>query len=158
MAEADIGAHVGMPSDGWKFEYSLDGTTWVELDEVVSMDFPKTTVGKVPGSTLATPNRYKRRRRGWKEGTDINVKAALTGVALGALWTIFIDDTRADDLYFRQTYAKSYDFSDVGVWTYRGWFGDITPGTGIEREKDEIVLVEMTVVPTSLPSYSAAGP
>src|SRR5262245_42760384 len=149
-----IAKHVGQPSEGMMLELSTDGgTVWVEVSELVSMDYYKSTMGKVPASTLNTAGRTKRKRPGWSEAQDLKVQVALTKAQLVVLAGHYDD---RQELQARQTYPDDYGGLPVGAWVFPCFISELSAGT-VKAETDELIMVDFTLCVTGAGVFTPAA-
>ena len=119
------------------------------INELTDADTNAMTCGRIPGSTLVSPNKVMRKMPGWIDPGEMAFKVALTGAQLGALFTMFFNRTRS---YWEEYYPPAFDASVVGANSFFGWIGNMQPGQGMTRDQNELIIVNLTVVLESIDS------
>jgi hypothetical protein len=149
MAETPL-KHLSQAGDGSKVEYGTDGIAYTELKEVRSIQYPRKTRGKVPGSTLNTPGRFKRKLKGWKDGDDLEVRVACTSAGLVIIDGLY--EANGPDEYWKFTYPNAVDASSGGAWTFRGFIVSVNVGD-VGTEVDELVECTLMIAVNSTPVF-----
>lgn len=156
MAADNPGKHVHGAGTGVK--YSLLGTpgTFTQLNDVVSVDLPPMVMGRIPDSVLRTADKIMRKAPGWMDPGEITIQLMLTKAQLSALFDLFFDRFT---LYWNIVYPTASDLSTVGYFAFQGWIGNLQPGKGIQRDQNENIMIDMTIVLTTMTSsaYQPVG-
>jgi len=119
------------------------------LNELTDTDSPAMTCGRIPASTLLTPNKVMRKKPGWLDPGEMAFKVALTSAQLASLFTAFFTRER---LYWQEYYPPAFDGTVTGGNNFFGWIGNMQPGQGMTRDQNELIIVNLTVVLESIDS------
>ena len=119
------------------------------LNELTDTDSPAMTCGRIPASTLLTPNKVMRKKPGWLDPGEMAFKVALTGAQLASLFTVFFTRER---LYWQEYYPPAFDGTVTGGNNFFGWIGNMQPGQGMTRDQNELIIVNLTLVVETLDS------
>jgi len=123
--------------------FSVNGTTWTYINELTDVDAPPLVIGRIPASTLLTPNKVMRKKPGWIDPGEATFKVALTASQLTVLCQNFF--SRAS-LFWQEYYPSDFGGTVVGGLKFFGWIGNLQPGQGMTRDQNEIIIVNLTVV------------
>ena len=136
-------------SAGMRLAWSTDKVAWTEINELTDVDAPPLVAGRIPASTLVTPNKVSRKKPGWIDPGECTFKVALTAAQLSSLFDHFF--TR-QQTWWREYYPPDFGGTTVGGLEFHGWIGNLQPGQGMTRDQNELILVNLTIVLESVDS------
>lgn len=139
-----------MHTAGAYLKYSATGNpgSYTEIDDLVEYDPPGRQRGRVPASTLRTPQKIMRKKPGWINPGEARFKIVATAAKTATLDGYFLS---GQTLYWIEGLPQEYGSgaspgASGGTFRYRAWIGDFKAGQARTRDQDELVESELTLV------------
>jgi len=128
---------------GASLAYSLNGADFIQIDDLLTVEAPPAKLGRVPTTRLSAPAAQMRKQPGWMDPGEVKFRVGLSKPQHLDLDFLFHARVSVE---WNIRWSDDYTGGGNNQHFFIAWIGDFQNGSGVERDKNEEIISDLTLV------------